>query len=211
VFLCVAAKEAEKLRLEIRVRRWGQLGSEDTGLTDHGVHGLQSLVGLPDRVLVEALVRAHGVSQVPGVHEHIHGHEAVDDLTGGHLPGWPVQLLSERIGILGDVGHLSRCFSPGLGGVFVGTHGRRFATPDIRDDATVALDHMGNHVAGIPPLAGGLGVPAVGRYCVHRGIEATRYESVSVLYVGHGRIVGEARSPRRLTVRPVNRYTRQHG
>src|ERR1700733_6058068 len=96
VWLGPTAQEVEEFRLQIRVGGWLQLGTEDVGLTDHGVHRLESLVGPANGVLVEALARPDRSRQVPGMDEHVHGHELADDLTRRHLARRPVHLLGPR-------------------------------------------------------------------------------------------------------------------
>src|ERR1700722_18097784 len=56
--LGLTAEEVQELGLQICPDRRLQLRPEDPRLSDHGIHRLQSVVGLADQFLVEVLVRA---------------------------------------------------------------------------------------------------------------------------------------------------------
>ena len=149
------------------------------------VHRLESLVGPADGVLVEALVRTDRSCQVPGVDEHVHGHELADDLTRRHLARRPVHLLGRLLRISGDLADRTRGVLPGLLRVLVSTQGFRLPTPDTGDHAPMILDHVRQQITCCPLLAGGLSPPLVRGHRLHRGAEAARHHPVTVLDVSH--------------------------
>jgi len=63
-----------------------------------------ALDGGPDGLrIVESLIRADGASEVPGVHEQVHGHEPADHQADGHLADRAVDLGGERLRVRGDL------------------------------------------------------------------------------------------------------------
>src|SRR3954471_24751829 len=97
----LSAGESDQLCLIVGVVRYGDFRAVVAALAQHLVERLHADEHLADDDWVESLVLACGSGEVPGVDQHIAGHDHADRVLDRHLPWRPdVELARRDLGIV---------------------------------------------------------------------------------------------------------------